>query len=202
MIVKICGITRLEDALASAEEGAAAVGFIFVRSSPRYIAPAAAAEIIKKLPPFICPVGVFVNEARADLLTAIERTGIRCLQLHGEETPADTVGYPVPVIKAFRVGDEFDPSVIASYSLPAYLFDAAVPGMHGGTGKTFDWRKAGEASPYGRIILSGGITPENIALACRTVRPYAVDVSSGVESSPGIKDKKRIRSLFENMRNA
>lgn len=202
MIVKICGITRLEDALASAEEGAAAVGFIFVRSSPRYIAPAAAAEIIRKLPPFICPVGVFVNEARADLLTTIERTRIRCLQLHGEETPADTVGYPVPVIKAFRVGDEFDTSVIASYSLPAYLFDAAVPGMHGGTGKTFDWTKVQQAAPYGRIILAGGITPENAAVASRTARPYAIDVSSGVESSPGVKDRRKIKNLFENLRNA
>jgi phosphoribosylanthranilate isomerase len=202
MIVKICGITRLEDALASADEGAAAVGFIFVRSSPRCIAPAAAAEIIRKLPPFICPVGVFVNEARAKVLTTIERTNIRCLQLHGEEPPADTVDYPVPVIKSFRVGDEFDPSVIASYSLPAYLFDAAVPGMHGGTGKTFNWRKVQEAAPYGRIILGGGITPENVAVASRTARPYAIDVSSGVESSPGVKDRQKIKNLFENLRNA
>ena len=202
MIVKICGITRLEDALASAEEGAAAVGFIFVRTSPRYIAPAAAAEIIRKLSPFICPVGVFVNEPRADLLATIERTKIRCLQFHGEEPPADTVGYPVPVIKSFRVGDGFDPSVIGSYSLPAYLLDAAVPGMHGGTGKTFDWGKVREAAPYGRIILSGGITPGNAAVASRTARPYAIDVSSGVESSPGVKDRQKIQDLFENLRSA
>jgi phosphoribosylanthranilate isomerase len=202
MIVKICGITRLEDALASAEEGAAAVGFIFVRSSPRHIAPAAAAEIIRKLPPFICPVGVFLNEVRADVLATIEQTKIRCLQFHGEEPPADTVDYPVPVIKSFRVNDEFDPSLIGAYSLPAYLLDASVPGMHGGTGKTFDWRKAQEASRYGRIILSGGITPENVARAFRTVRPYAIDVSSGVESSAGVKDRQRIRGLIENLRNA
>ena len=200
MIVKICGITRLEDALASAEEGAAAVGFIFVRSSPRYIAPGAAAEIIAELPPFICPVGVFVNEPRGEILSTIERTGIRCLQLHGEEQPAETAGYTVPVIKSFHVTEEFDPSVMPSYRLPAYLLDTSVAGMHGGTGKTFDWRKAVEASRFGRIILSGGITPENAAAACRTVRPYAIDVSSGVESSAGIKDRVRIRNLFENLR--
>jgi phosphoribosylanthranilate isomerase len=202
MIVKICGITRLEDALASAEEGAAAVGFIFVRSSPRYIDAAAAADIIMNLPPFICPVGVFVNEVRGKVLATIERTGIRCLQFHGEETPADTAGYPVPVIKAFHVHDQFDPSVMSSYPLPAYLLDTSVGGMHGGTGKTFDWRKAQEASRFGRIILSGGITPENAAVASRAVRPYAVDVSSGVESSAGIKDRQKIRNLFENLRNA
>jgi len=201
MIVKICGIRRLEDALASAEEGAAAVGFIFVRTSPRYVDPDAAAEIIGKLPPFVCPVGVFVNELRQDVLTTIERTGIRCLQFHGEESPADTAGYPVPVIKAFHVSDEFDPAVMASYPLPAYLLDSSVPGMRGGTGKTFDWRKAQESSVFGRIIISGGITPDNAAGACRMVRPYAIDVNSGVESSAGIKDRQRIRDLFENLRN-
>jgi phosphoribosylanthranilate isomerase len=202
MIVKICGITRLQDALASGEEGAAAVGFIFVRSSPRRISLEAASEIIRELPPFICPVGVFVNETRREVLDAIRRTGIRCLQLHGEEGPADTTGYPVPVIKSFHVSDAFDPSLIASYSLPAYLLDTSLPGMHGGTGKTFDWKKAQEASRFGRIILSGGITPENVGLAARAVGPYAIDVSSGVESSPGIKDRRRIRELFENLRNA
>jgi len=202
MIVKICGITRLEDALVSAKEGVAAVGFIFVRSSPRYIAPDAAAEVIRKLPPFVCPVGVFVNEARGDVLATIGQTGIRCLQFHGEERPSDTAGYPVPVIKAFHVDEEFDPTVMASYRLPAYLLDTSVAGMHGGTGRTFDWRKALEASHYGRIILSGGITPENAAIASRTVRPYAIDVNSGVESSAGIKDAQRIRDLFENLRNA
>jgi phosphoribosylanthranilate isomerase len=200
VIVKICGITRLEDALAAAEEGAAAVGFIFVRTSPRRIEAAAAAEIIEKLPPFLCPVGVFVNERREDVMATIERTGIRCLQFHGEEPPADTAGFPVPVIKSFHVRDDFEPSMIASYPLPAYLLDTYAPGMHGGTGKTFDWRKAQVASRYGRIILSGGITPENAALAVRTVRPYALDVSSGVESSPGVKDRRKIRELFENLR--
>jgi phosphoribosylanthranilate isomerase len=200
MRVKICGITRMEDALAAAEEGAAAVGFIFFRPSPRYIAPADAGRIIESLPPFVCPVGVFVNQHRADVLSTIEQTGIRCVQLHGDESPAETAGYPVPVIKSFRAADDFDPTRIVSYSLPAYLLDASVPGMYGGTGKTFDWKIAQEASRYGRIILSGGITPENVALAARTVHPYAIDVSSGVESSSGIKDRERIKTLFENIR--
>jgi len=202
MIVKICGITRLEDALAAAEEGAAAVGFIFVRTSPRHIDPGAAAQIIRRLPPFVSPVGVFVNESRANVLAAIERTGIRCLQLHGDERPPETADYPVPVIKSFRVSDDFDPSLIASYSLPAYLLDTFVPGKHGGTGKTFDWKKAHEASRYGRIILGGGITPDNVALAARTAEPYGIDVSSGVETSPGVKDRQKIRSLFRNLRYA
>lgn len=202
MMVKICGITRAEDAHAAADEGAAAVGFIFVRSSPRYIVPEAARDIIAELPPFVCPVGVFVNEPRPDVLGAIAVTGIRCLQFHGEETPAETAGYPVPVIKAFRVGDGFDPSVIGAYALPAYLLDASVDGLRGGTGRTFDWRRAKEASRFGRIILSGGITPDNIARAALAVVPYAIDVSSGVESSPGVKDRGKIRSLFENLRTA
>ena len=202
MIVKICGITRLEDALAAADEGAAAVGFIFVRESRRYVDPDEAGRIINKLPPFVSPVGVFADSARAEVLSTIGRTGIRCVQFHGEETPADTLGYPLPVIKAFRVGEGFDPAVIAAYPLPAFLLDASVPGMRGGTGKTFDWMKAQGASRYGRIILGGGITPGNAALAVQTVRPYAIDVSSGVESSPGVKDRKKISALFESLRGA
>ncbi|HMK39508.1 MAG TPA: phosphoribosylanthranilate isomerase, partial [Bacteroidota bacterium] len=189
-----------EDALAAAEEGASAVGFIFVPASPRNIAPESAGAIIDRLPPFVCPVGVFVDETRDRITDVIGRTGIRCLQLHGDESPGETLGYPVPVIKSFRVGPGFDPSVIAQYPVPAYLLDALVEGMHGGTGRTFDWQKAQDASAYGRIILSGGITAGNAPLAARTVRPYALDVNSGVESSPGIKDRRRIRELFESLR--
>jgi phosphoribosylanthranilate isomerase len=202
VIVKICGITREEDARAAADEGAAALGFIFARESPRAIGPDAAGRIIATLPPFVTPVGVFVNAPREEILAMIRRTGIRCLQLHGEESPSDTLGYPVPVIKAFRVGESFDPSILGAYALPAYLLDASVPGMRGGTGKTFDWSRAEGAFRYGRIMLGGGITPENVALASRTVHPYAFDVSSGVESSPGVKDRKKIRALFESLRNA
>ena len=202
MIVKICGITRLDDALAAAEEGASAVGFIFARPSPRYIGPEEAGEIVSRLPPFVTPVGVFVNGTRVEVMSAIARSGIRCLQFHGEETPEETAGYPVPVIKAFRVGDGFDLSLLATYNVPAFLLDASVPGMRGGTGKTFDWAIARDASQYGRVMLGGGITPGNALRAVRTTRPYALDVSSGVEISPGIKDRTKIRELLENCRNA
>ncbi len=202
MIVKICGITRLDDALAAAEEGASAVGFVFARSSPRCVGPDEAGEIIRCLPPFVTPVGVFVNEERAQVMSAIARSGIRCIQFHGEETPEETAGYPVPVIKAFAVGDRFDPAIITSYPGPAWLLDASVPGMRGGTGKTFDWSLARDASQYGRIILGGGITPDNALSAIHAARPYALDVSSGVERSPGIKDRTKIRALMAECRNA
>ena len=139
MKVKICGITRLEDALVAADEGADALGFIFFSSSPRYIDPEAAGRIVKSLPPFIMPVGVFVNEGRPAILHALELSGVHCLQLHGEEPPPDTEGYPVPVIKSFRVGEGFVPALMAEYKTPAYLLDAYSPGVHGGTGRTFDW---------------------------------------------------------------
>jgi phosphoribosylanthranilate isomerase len=202
MIVKICGITRLDDALAAAEEGASAVGFIFARSSPRFVGPDEAGEIIRRLPPFVSPVGVFVNEERAHVMSALARSGIRCIQFHGDETPEETAGYPVPVIKAFTVGDRFDPGIIMSYPGPAWLLDASVPGMRGGTGNTFDWSVARDASQYGRIILGGGITPGNALSAIHAARPYALDVSSGVETSPGLKDRTKIRSLMAECRKA
>jgi len=200
--VKICGITRLEDALAAAEEGASAVGFIFVPSSPRRIDTGAAAAIIRALPPFVTPVGVFVNAPRETVVRTIDATGIRCLQLHGDEPPGDTAGYPLPVIKAFRVGEGFDPAVMDAYSVQACLLDASVPGMLGGTGRTFDWEIARRAARSRRIILSGGITPANAARAVAEVRPYAIDLSSGVESAPGIKERSKIRDLFESLRAA
>lgn len=202
MKVKICGITRIEDAVAAVEEGADAIGLIFASASPRYIEPDRAREIIRQLPPFVTPVGVFVNESRGGILRTIGVTGIRCLQLHGGESPSDTEGYPVPVIKSFRVAEDFDLQSLAAYTADAYLLDAYSPASPGGTGKTFDWRIAGEALTLGRIILSGGITPANVAEAVRSVRPYAIDLSSGVESSPGVKDRMKIRALFEQIRSA
>lgn len=196
MKVKICGITRLEDALFAAEQGVDALGFIFVRTSPRYIDPDAAGCIVRALPPFVTPVGVFVNEPREEILRAIAISGIRCLQLHGDEPPGETEGYPVPVIKGFRVGRNFDPVLLRSYLTPAYLLDAHVAGLHGGTGTTFDWNVAVRAKEHGRIILSGGLKPENVADAIRTVQPYAVDLCSGVESLPGVKDPDRVLRFF------
>ena len=198
--VKICGITRKEDALAAAEEGASAVGFIFVPSSPRRIEPASAAEIIRALPPFVTPVGVFVNAGREVIMRTIGATGVRCLQLHGDEPPSETEGYPLPVIKAFRVGVDFDEKAMEAYTVPAYLLDASVPGRYGGTGRTFDWAIARRASMSRRIILSGGLTPANAAGAAAASGAYGIDLSSGLESVPGVKDSRKIRELFRNLR--
>jgi phosphoribosylanthranilate isomerase len=202
MKVKICGITRPEDALFAAARGADALGFIFVKASPRFIDPDAAGLIIGQLPPFVTPVGVFVNEHRESILRTIARSGIRCLQMHGEESPGDTEGYAVPVIKSFRVGEAFDPELLAAYGTSACLLDTFVGGSHGGTGKTFDWRIALDAKRYARIILSGGLTPGNVTDAISTVQPYAIDLSSGVESAPGVKDHAKVRALFERIREA
>lgn len=202
MKVKICGITRIEDAMAAAGAGADAVGFVFVPSSPRYIDPESAGCIVRNLPPFITPVGVFVNESRAGIDQAMALSGIKVLQLHGEEPPAATEGFPVPVVKSFRVGEGFSARLLSEYVVPAYLLDTFVTGVHGGTGRTFDWNIALEAKKYGRIILSGGIHAGNAADAMRRVRPYAIDVSSGVESAPGIKDPEKIAALLRAVRDA
>ena len=202
MRVKICGITRSEDAVYAVNAGADALGFIFVRSSPRYITPEAARSIILALPPFVTPVGVFVNGARAEVLEVVEETGIRCLQLHGQETPDETEDFPVPVYKAFRVSVDFNPEILKEYHTTAYLLDTYVEGKDGVTGRIFDWKIATKAKRYGRIILGGGITPMNIADAIRIVSPYAIDVSSGVESSPGVKDRGKILQLFDAVKRA
>ena len=202
MKVKICGITHLDDALTAAEAGADALGFIFVRNSPRYVNPEAAGSIIRNLPPFVVPVGVFVNGRREDILETIQRSGIRCLQMHGEESPEATEGFPFPVWKGFRVSAAFRSELLSRYHTSAYLLDAFVEGMRGGTGKVFDWRIALEAKKFGRIILSGGLSPQNVADAVRTVNPYAIDLNSGVESTPGVKNKEKIFELFHRLRDA
>jgi phosphoribosylanthranilate isomerase len=200
--VKICGIIRGEDALRAVADGVDALGFIFVPSSVRFIMPEAAREIICTLPPFVTPVGVFVNAHRAEIMRVLELTGIRCLQLHGDELPEDTEGYPVPVCKGFRVRPDFNVTYLSGYHTRACLLDTFVEGSHGGTGRAFDWNIAVQAKQYARIILGGGITPQNVTQAIRTVRPYAIDVSSGVESAPGIKDAEKIVHLMQEVRKA
>ncbi len=197
MKVKICGITRQEDALAAVRAGADAVGFIFVRSSKRWIEPEKARAIIGTLPPSVIPVGVFVNAGRDAISAIIEVSGIRLIQLHGEESPEEASSFPLPVWKGFRVGPSFDLGSLAAYQVEGYLLDSYVAGMHGGSGRRFDWNVAVAAKKYGRVILSGGITPENVGEAMRDVAPYAIDVSSGVESSPGLKDEAKMRQLFK-----
>ncbi|MCC6398944.1 MAG: phosphoribosylanthranilate isomerase [Bacteroidetes bacterium] len=197
MRIKICGITRMEDALAAVEAGADAVGFIFTPQSRRYIRSADAGAIIASLPSEILPVGVFVNPTRDHVHETIRRTGIRAAQFHGEESPDDIRGYNLFVIKAHRVTPDFTPSVLHSYKADAHLLDAYVEGIQGGTGNVFDWHVAEEARAYGTIVLSGGLTPENIERAIRTALPDAVDVSSGVESQPGVKDAGRMKRFVE-----
>jgi phosphoribosylanthranilate isomerase len=200
MKVKICGMTNIEDAAAAAESGADMLGFIFVERSPRFIDPVSAKKIIHDLPPKIETVGVFADTPEESILKVLRETGIGKLQLHGKETPYECARYPVPVIKSFRIGSDFDPNILRQYSVSAFLLDTYTEGLLGGTGKTFDWKKAVEAKSFGPIILAGGLNPENIIAAIRTVRPYAVDVNSGVESAPGKKDRQKINKLFQALR--
>ena len=200
--VKICGITNREDALFAVAQGVDALGFIFYERSPRYVHPERVGRIVSALPPFVTPVGVFVNTAREEVLAIARLTGLRAVQLHGDETPAECLGYPIPVIRALRVGDGFDPASLSDFPVDTFLLDTAKKGWYGGTGETFDWRVARAAAAHGRIILSGGIDPSNVADAARTVNPYAVDCGSGVEAAPGRKDHDRIADFFEALRSA
>jgi phosphoribosylanthranilate isomerase len=187
--VKICGITNLEDALMAAEAGADALGFVFFQGSPRYISPEQAAAIVRRLPPFVQTVGLFVNEELATVNLVADRCGLDVIQLHGEETSDYCSAVKRRVIKAFRVKNAAVLDDMANYRVAGCLLDAWSPAAHGGTGTTFNWEIATRAVAFSNsIILAGGLTPENVARAISAVKPYAVDVSSGVESSPGKKD--------------
>ena len=181
MKVKICGITNRNDALSAVEFGADALGFIFAES-PRRITKEQARNIIAELPPFVSTVGVFVNEKKETIIDIGKYCGITTIQLHGNEPPSylqDLGNFKV--IKAFRIKKEDDLETLALYKPHAFLLDSYVKGVMGGTGKTFNWEIAKKACKYGTIILSGGLTPDNVKEAIRIVSPYAVDVSSGVE---------------------
>jgi phosphoribosylanthranilate isomerase len=195
--VKICGIRRREDALLAVELGAAALGFVFWARSPRAISVEHVCEITDALPPFVTKVGVFVNQPPAEVLETAARARLTAVQLHGDEDAASYVGCPVPVIKALPVGRGF--SMSAVQDVPAgitVLLDAHDPARRGGTGRTIEWTVAAAAARLRPVILSGGLTPDNIRSAVRAVRPYAVDVSSGVEADPGVKDESKLRALF------
>jgi phosphoribosylanthranilate isomerase len=195
--IKICGITCVEDALAAVEAGADALGFMFVEASPRCVSQEQAAEIIRKLPPFVARVGVFVNPSVDEVRAAIDETGIDTLQFHGEEAPAFCRQFGLRVIKAFRVQDAESLKPLADFRSETWLLDSFVVGKHGGTGAVFNWDLATQAVKQGgRVILAGGLTPENVADAVRQVRPYALDVSSGVEFVPGRKDAAKMRAFI------
>ena len=196
--VKICGITNPEDALMSVEAGADALGFVFFQGSPRYISPEQTAAIIRRLPPFVQTVGLFVNEDLATVNSVADQCGLDVIQLHGEETPEYCESVRRRVIKAFRVMDISTLESMLPYQVAGYLLDAWSPAAHGGTGRTFNWEIAAEATKRGhRIVLAGGLTPDNIVKSIRQVRPYGVDVSSGVESAPGRKDASKISRFIE-----
>jgi len=202
MKVKICGITNAEDAHAAVRAGADALGFVFAAGSPRSISFSDAAAIIAELPPFVTPVGVFSDATIDRLIDAVGRANIRCLQIDARVGPADLARIPVPIIRSFRVRPDFDVRTLEGEIAQALLLDTYAKGIQGGTGMTFDWSVAAAASRYGRIILAGGLNPENVGEAVRIARPYAVDVSSGVESTPGKKDHARLSAFCRAARDA
>jgi phosphoribosylanthranilate isomerase len=199
--VKICGITRLEDGVAVAGLGADALGFNFWPHSKRYLPPAAAAPIVAALPPGVLAVGVLVDPTREELLAAIAASGVHAVQLHGDEPPALCQGLPVPVVKGIRVADAHALAQLASYEVQAFLLDSATPG-YGGSGVTVDWTLAAEAAASVPVWLAGGLTPDNVAEAVRRVRPLGVDVASGVEHAPGVKDLARVEAFIRSARGA
>jgi len=194
--VKICGITNMEDALSAVDYGADALGFVFFEKSPRYITPDKAREIISRMPPFVTTVGVFVNEEVARINEIMGIAGIDILQLHGDEKP-DACNICHRVIKAFRVKNFTDLKPLENYRCSAFLLDTYSPESFGGTGQIFNWDIAVEAKRFGRIVLSGGLNPDNIEKAVTYVRPYAVDVSSGIEENKGKKDLKKMKAFIE-----
>jgi phosphoribosylanthranilate isomerase len=194
---KICGITRIEDALAAVEAGADAIGFVFYPKSPRAVSVQQARAIIAALPPFISTVGLFVNASRCELNETLDAVPLDMLQFHGDETPEQCDGYHRPFIKALRVqaGDDIAASCRMYSRASGILLDTFVAGVPGGTGETFDWALI-PSNLEKPIILAGGLTSANVAQAIAQVRPYAVDVSGGVEKSKGIKDHDKIRAFM------
>lgn len=201
--IKVCGVARVEDALAAAHHGAHAIGLVFYRPSPRYVAPALAREIIRSLPPFVTAVGLFVDATEAEVRETTALAPVGLLQFHGSESPAFCRQFALPYIKAIRVKAGTDLLQYARdyHDAKALLLDAFVEGAHGGTGQSFDWGLIPRTLPV-PVVLSGGLDARNVAGAIQQVRPWAVDVSSGVESAPGIKDAGKIAAFVSEVRNA
>jgi phosphoribosylanthranilate isomerase len=195
--IKICGITRIEDALAAAGAGADAIGLVFYAKSPRAVSVQQARQIIAALPPFITTVGLFVNSNRCELNEILAAVPLDLLQFHGDENAADCEGYHRPYLKALRVkaGDDIQAQIDMYPSAAGVLLDTFVEGVPGGTGESFDWSLVPPRASK-PIILAGGLSAENVGSAIALVRPYAVDVSGGVERSKGIKDEEKIRAFI------
>jgi len=201
--VKICGLTNPADARIAAEAGTDAVGFIFAAASPRYIEPLAAAAVARELPPHILRTGVFVDPDESFVMEAIAACGLNLLQFHGAEAPEFCTRFGLMSMKALRVRDPASLEGLANYSTDAFLLDAYSAKGAGGTGETFNWELAVAAKKFSRpIFLAGGLTPENVGAAIRQVRPFGVDVSSGVEVAPGKKDPAKVRAFIAAVRAA
>ncbi|MDP7579886.1 MAG: phosphoribosylanthranilate isomerase [Nitrospinota bacterium] len=194
--VKICGITNKEDALYAAGCGANALGFIFYEKSPRYIEPDDAKTIIAALPPFVTTVGVFVNKDFNDIRDITLLTGVTVVQLHGDESPSYCNLVEGKLIKAIRVKNYSSIEGLKKYDVDVFLLDSFDKNSFGGSGLTFDWKLAEKAKQYGKIILAGGLTPDNVEEAVKKVAPYGVDVNSGVEKKPGIKNKNKVKEFI------
>jgi phosphoribosylanthranilate isomerase len=208
--VKICGITNGDDARHAADCGADALGFVFYAGicgadalgfvfyagSPRCVTPEQVREIVAGLPPFVTRVGLFVNEHPGRIRAIVGACGLDVVQLHGDEPPEACVLPPCRVIKGVRPRREADLAALAAYPVAALLVDAAVPGEFGGTGQRADWELAAQLAARQRVILAGGLTPANVAAAVREVKPYAVDVASGVELAPGRKDPDQVAQFI------
>ena len=199
MFVKVCGITRLTDALHAVEQGATAIGFVFWPRSPRGVTVERAAEISARLPSHVMRVGVFVNEPVESIRAIAERTRLTAVQLHGDEPPAYADALDWPVLRAVSVA-ELDSASEAWAPETALLVDNIDPVRRGGTGAVIDWSQAAAVAQKRRIVLAGGLTPDNVASAIRAVHPFGVDVSSGVEASPGVKDFDKVTRFIANAR--
>jgi len=201
MILKVCGITRRDDALHAAAHGATALGFIFWPRSPRYIEPERAAEIVAALPASVTTVGVFVNDPVDRVRTVAGSAGVTVVQLHGDEPPAYRDGLAYPIFRSATLDEAI--TVMEAWPIGTpLLLDAADRHRRGGTGQTVDWLRAADVARQGPVILAGGLTPENVGEAIDVVSPHGVDVSSGVETAPGIKDPAKVRRFLENARAA
>ena len=201
--VKICGITQLDDALLACDLGADAIGFIFYEKSPRWITMEQAAVISEQLPEHVARVGVFVNTPRDGISTHVEQVKLNAMQFHGDYLLSEIEQFDTEqVIAVARVSDTFCATELEKFRnrVAAILLDTHKKGLYGGTGATFDWQAAIEAKVYNRIILAGGLKPDNIRQAVETIAPYAVDVSSGIEARPGKKDHKQLKQLFQNLK--
>jgi phosphoribosylanthranilate isomerase len=204
MKIKICGITNANDAAHAVASGADALGFILYRKSPRFVEPATVRELVAGLPPFVLSVGVFVNESAEVVRNLMDRCGLSLAQLHGDETAAYCEQLGRPALKALRLKDRGSFLALAEFqgraNIRGFVIDAFSDQAYGGTGHTADWTLAAEAAKAAPILLAGGLTPANVFQAIQSVRPYGVDVSSGVEASPGRKDPAKVKAFIESAR--